>query len=187
MEKKFGEVLKALREKAGISQNQLGEKTGLTGSYFCMLESGKKPAPSDDVVKKIAKELETDEKELLEIAHLDRAPRDIKSKVRNVDFHKRMNRYLVDDFLPFSVLNLNIAKVDVRRVVEGLEKDPRRRAAYAKTIERVRNGRNFEEAKKLMRAHLESLPESQREDFVKLLAQLCRAKPDSRKPDKNQD
>ncbi len=54
MEKKFGETLKALREKAGVSQNQLGDKTGLTGSYFCMLESGKKPAPSDEVVKKIA-------------------------------------------------------------------------------------------------------------------------------------
>src|SRR5690349_13401530 len=74
----FAEFLRSGRERAGLTQAALAEKCGLTGSYISLLESGKKPAPSDRVVKRLASVLSLDAGAALEVAHLERAPEDIR-------------------------------------------------------------------------------------------------------------
>ena len=67
----FATYLKRKRESAGLTQVELAGKVGLTGSYISILESRKKPPPSDTVLKRLARALEVGEDEILEVAHLD--------------------------------------------------------------------------------------------------------------------
>lgn len=81
MAKSFAEILKEAREKAGLNQMELAQRVGLTGSYISILEAGKKPPPTDKVLKKIAQILGLDTAYLLGVAHLERTPPDIKETV----------------------------------------------------------------------------------------------------------
>jgi transcriptional regulator with XRE-family HTH domain len=58
----FGAVLKELRERAGLSQNQLAKLSGLDHSYLSRLESGQRH-PSYDAVARLAKVLARDKQE----------------------------------------------------------------------------------------------------------------------------
>jgi transcriptional regulator with XRE-family HTH domain len=62
----FGSVLKTMRERAGLSQNQLARLSGLDHSYLSRLESGQRH-PSYDTVARLARVLARDrqERELL--------------------------------------------------------------------------------------------------------------------------
>jgi transcriptional regulator with XRE-family HTH domain len=77
----FADELKRARLAAGLSQADLGDKAGLTGSYVCMLELGRKPAPSADVVGALARALGVDEARLQEIAALERTPEPVRKRV----------------------------------------------------------------------------------------------------------
>ncbi len=48
--------LKELREKAGITQNQLADKSGLSARYISLLETNKRN-PSDKAKQKLAEAL----------------------------------------------------------------------------------------------------------------------------------
>lgn len=55
----FGRILKALREKAGLSTHKLAEASGVSQSYISHVESGrKKNVPSPEILKKLADALE---------------------------------------------------------------------------------------------------------------------------------
>jgi len=71
-EKRFGEYVRELREKKGMSQKELAEMVGATSSYICAIERGTKPAPPYWTVKRIAEALELDPEELWELARKER-------------------------------------------------------------------------------------------------------------------
>ncbi|MFC1918942.1 helix-turn-helix domain-containing protein, partial [Chloroflexota bacterium] len=73
--RKFGARLRELREQAGLSQSQLAEKVGVNFTYLSKIESGAKSAPSEKVILKLAKALNTDKDELMTLA--GRVPSDI--------------------------------------------------------------------------------------------------------------
>lgn len=50
----FGEYLKALRERAGISQEALAEEAGISSAYISQLESGQRNPPSPHVLRQMA-------------------------------------------------------------------------------------------------------------------------------------
>lgn len=50
----FGEYLKALRERAGISQEALAEEAGISSAYVSQLESGQRNPPSPHVLRQMA-------------------------------------------------------------------------------------------------------------------------------------
>lgn len=107
---RFADFLRAAREKAGTTQAALAAACGLTGSYISLLESGRKPAPSDRVVRRLASALSLDPAEALEVAHLDRAPDDLRRTVdrlrsqaaREIALRERTAEAL----FPFSIWNL---------------------------------------------------------------------------------
>jgi transcriptional regulator with XRE-family HTH domain len=106
----FADFLRAAREKAGITQAALAARCRLTGSYISLLESGRKPAPSDRVVKRLAEALDLPAGSALEVAHLDRAPEDLrraldrlrKDAVRQQEWGDR----LAEEVFPVSIWSL---------------------------------------------------------------------------------
>lgn len=67
--KRFGEKLRTLRERNGITQRQLAEQLGFTNAYVSYLESGRKK-PNVELVLKIADIFQVTTDELVR-DHLD--------------------------------------------------------------------------------------------------------------------
>ena len=65
-DKRLGKVLKACREKKGMTQVQLAKRAKVTQAYVAMLETGAKKNPSLVTLKRIAKALKVDVGDLLE-------------------------------------------------------------------------------------------------------------------------
>jgi len=106
----FPAYLRKAREKSGLTQAAVATACGLTGSYISLLESGRKPAPSDRVVRKLASALDLDVEEALRTAHLDRAPRDLRADVDRLRRQAAMERDLrertADALFPLSLWSL---------------------------------------------------------------------------------
>jgi transcriptional regulator with XRE-family HTH domain len=61
----FGAALREYRRKAGISQRELAERTGLDFSYISKIENGRIPSPAADTIVMICEVLEIPPEELL--------------------------------------------------------------------------------------------------------------------------
>jgi len=66
MVKRLGTVLKKLRTAKGLTQEQLGNKVGVSDAYITMLETGARKNPSLDLLERLAKALKVKVGELLE-------------------------------------------------------------------------------------------------------------------------
>ena len=64
--KRFGMVLKRLREARGLTQQALADKAKVTDAYIAMLETGVRTNPTIDTLKRLAKALKVPVTELLE-------------------------------------------------------------------------------------------------------------------------
>jgi transcriptional regulator with XRE-family HTH domain len=53
----LGEQIKRLREAAGLTQEELGERAGLSRMYVQMIERGERPSPSLPALERIARAL----------------------------------------------------------------------------------------------------------------------------------
>jgi len=62
---KLAQRLRFLRNKAGLTQEEVAETTGFSVRYYQMLESRKPPAVKIDGIGKIAKALKTSPSKLL--------------------------------------------------------------------------------------------------------------------------
>jgi len=62
----LGTVLKKLRTAKGLTQEQLGNKVGVSDAYITMLETGARKNPSLDLLERLAKALKVKVGELLE-------------------------------------------------------------------------------------------------------------------------
>jgi len=88
----FAATLLQARSKAGLTQAHLAVAAGLTPSYLSFIENRKKPPPSDDVCRRLAKVLELPEKDLLEVAHMERAPEALRKHVQKLNHSLRKER-----------------------------------------------------------------------------------------------
>jgi transcriptional regulator with XRE-family HTH domain len=55
--KRFGVVLKDLREQRGLSQQTLADRVGVSDAYIAMLETGTRRNPSLTLLQRLAKAL----------------------------------------------------------------------------------------------------------------------------------
>ena len=78
---KFGQMVRELREKAGLSQRALGDKVGVDFTYISKIESGAKPPPSKKVLIKLATILNIDEEKMMILT--GKIPEDIAEMLRN--------------------------------------------------------------------------------------------------------
>lgn len=56
----FGDLLKRLRLDRGLTQDDLGRETGVSGAYISALETGKRAAPPHALVYSLARALDVD-------------------------------------------------------------------------------------------------------------------------------
>jgi transcriptional regulator with XRE-family HTH domain len=63
--KRFGSVLRDVREHRGLTQQQVAERASITQAYLAKLETGDKENPSLDIVRRLARALRVPLKELL--------------------------------------------------------------------------------------------------------------------------
>ncbi len=72
----FGARLRRLRERAGLSQEQLAERAGLSGNAIGALERGERRRPYPDTVRRLADALSLDEAQRAElVASIVRTPK----------------------------------------------------------------------------------------------------------------
>ncbi len=79
---RFGERVRELRKTKGLSQRALGEIVGVSFTYVSKIENEKLDFgdyPSEELIGKLAKALETDEDELLLLA--EKVPQHIRRRV----------------------------------------------------------------------------------------------------------
>ncbi|MBU5428189.1 helix-turn-helix transcriptional regulator [Tissierella pigra] len=74
----FGSMIRYLREKQGYSLKDLEDITGISPSYINRLERGTRACPSYPIIEKLAKALNADVTELLEISELSMTDGDVK-------------------------------------------------------------------------------------------------------------
>ncbi|MBI2287852.1 MAG: helix-turn-helix transcriptional regulator [Chloroflexi bacterium] len=66
--REFGIKLKELRNQAGLSQRELGDKVGVNFTYLSKIENGVLPPPSQKVILRLAEVLNADIDELMTLA-----------------------------------------------------------------------------------------------------------------------
>ena len=64
----IGKAIRILREKRGLSQTDVREKTGLEASYISRIETGKIRLPRVDTINKIAIAIDTTVDEIVKLA-----------------------------------------------------------------------------------------------------------------------
>ena len=64
-ESNFGHFLKSLRDRRRMSLRDVEKESGVSNAYIAQLEKGDRPAPSPDILKKLARAYNVTVRELL--------------------------------------------------------------------------------------------------------------------------
>lgn len=70
----LGSVLRALRERRGLSLRELGQLAEVDHAYIHRLETGAKESPSEDVLSKLTRALKAEKRESLMLRYLAEHP-----------------------------------------------------------------------------------------------------------------
>ncbi len=170
----FAAVLLAARAEAGLTQAELATAAGLTPSYLSFIENRKKPPPSDEVCRRLAKVLDMTPAKLVDVAHLERAPEPLRKRVRSLTHslkrerhsRKRLLESLLSPFLFGDPPGFNESAIDMlsisaarrRRIRDVLKAVGRRHADRERQVSRV----------------VDQLPERERAVLLAALAKLLK-------------
>jgi len=89
----FGDRVRELRIRAGLTQSQVAERIGVSNTYVSALESGRKAAPPHAVVVALSTCLAVDEAELWRLARAEREER-LRRRIAGVPTSQRF--YVVE-------------------------------------------------------------------------------------------
>ncbi|MFO0933431.1 MAG: helix-turn-helix domain-containing protein [Planctomycetota bacterium] len=172
----FASELKRGRIAAGLSQAELGARAGLTGSYVCMLELRRKPAPAPDVVEKLAAALGLDAARLQERAALERTPEPVRQRIVRLAKDRLRTRRNRDRLLSTTIFHIakrpGFMSEDVATAM-GLPADYR--SLFGRLAERVRRAPTESDAERESRDVLRDVPAREREALVQALPRLLGA------------
>jgi len=134
----LSQVLRALREKKGLTQDQLAKRAEVTQAYLAMLETGVKKNPSLEVLKRLAKVLRVSVDDLLEKgggtmaislqeAHLPTffkimLAEAARGKLSYADVGWHIGQYHLDTFELDEEAVLNVDEADLDRPTETLRR-----------------------------------------------------------------
>jgi transcriptional regulator with XRE-family HTH domain len=80
----FGKLLKRLRTERGLSLHAVADKIGSHKGYVSGIETGKVNPPSVNLCRKLARLLGQDEREMVLLAWIDKAPALIRDQVNQL-------------------------------------------------------------------------------------------------------
>jgi transcriptional regulator with XRE-family HTH domain len=169
----FAATLKKARRAAGFSQAQLAGRAGLTGSYVCVLESRRKPAPSPEVVEALAKALGIDDHELQEKAALDRTPERVRRRFFRLTRERGRVRRTRDRILTTTLFHVARRPGILSGAIAdalGLPED--RVSLLGRLTHRVREIRTVEEAASRSSDLLREVTARDRDALVRVLPSL---------------
>ncbi|MBT2641728.1 helix-turn-helix domain-containing protein [Bacillus sp. ISL-41] len=66
--KEFGEYLRSLRKRKGLTINQLEELSGISNAYISQIETGKRRTPSPEILQKLSSHLGVSHEHLMQKA-----------------------------------------------------------------------------------------------------------------------
>jgi len=174
----FADYLRDARKRAGLNQIELAERVGLTGSYISVLESRKKPPPSDKVLSRLARALDVPEGDMIEVAHLDKSPDDIRDRIKALDrrlrIERKVTKQLITGLLPSSLWHFGRVEGFHESAIEKLRLDPGKRRVLRKVLAKLKNltsRDDFEEQSKIV---IEALPAGDRSVLARVLPELVR-------------
>jgi transcriptional regulator with XRE-family HTH domain len=78
----FGDLVRTLRREHGLTLEDVARKIGSHKGYISGIENGKVNPPSVKIIKKYAKVLGQDVKELVRVAWVDKAPEIIREDAK---------------------------------------------------------------------------------------------------------
>jgi transcriptional regulator with XRE-family HTH domain len=78
----FGKAIQEAKELKGWTLEQIAKKVGTYKGYISSQITGHVNPPSAKLVKKLAKALEIDEKKLLVLSYIEKAPKEIREIAR---------------------------------------------------------------------------------------------------------
>ncbi len=84
----FGEYLRGLRKRAGLSQRELAQRAGIDFTYLSKIENGRVDPPAEETMRVLARAVGADADELL--ARARKMPRDLKQLVAQGSPEKAM-------------------------------------------------------------------------------------------------
>ncbi|MBI2850852.1 MAG: helix-turn-helix domain-containing protein [Chloroflexi bacterium] len=86
----FNKRLRELREKAGLSQNELASRVGISFTYLSKIENGVRPPPSEKVILKLAEALGCAKDDLMTLA--GRVPSDVAGILKNQELRQSIRK-----------------------------------------------------------------------------------------------
>jgi HTH-type transcriptional regulator, competence development regulator len=92
----FGERVRELRKAQGMSQRELADRAGIDFTYLSKIENGHMEPPSEQVIRRVAEELDADADELIVLA--DKFPSDLAQELKTPERVKALRRELAGDF-----------------------------------------------------------------------------------------
>lgn len=177
----FAVLLKRARKRAGLTQEALGKKAGLTGSYISMIESGRKPAPRPPVITRLCKALGVREKHLQDAAALERAPDPIRRRLEKVERDEKSAQRHRDRLLSTTLFHL-AHRGPVGAATPFLDLSPAQRGLLGRLLGRARTARSPEEAERKSNEVLEEASGREREMLARVLPAALAKAPGSEAP-----
>ncbi len=91
----FGERVRTLRKAQGLSQRDLAGRAGIDFTYLSKIENGRIEPPSEEVIRRVAQELDADADELIILA--DKFPSDLAQALKTPERVRALRRSLAGD------------------------------------------------------------------------------------------
>jgi transcriptional regulator with XRE-family HTH domain len=167
--KEFPLLLKRARKEAGLTQEALGRRASLTGSYISMLESGRKPAPRARVISSLCKALGIPERPLQEAAALERAPDPLRRRLARMEREGGTARRTRDRLLSSTLFHVAHRAGPLGVSSAYLDLSPAQRGLLQRLLSRVRGTRDAQEAEKRTEEVLSETSNSERDLLASVL------------------
>jgi transcriptional regulator with XRE-family HTH domain len=179
----FAAELKRARLAAGLSQGQVAERAGVTGSYVCLLELRRKPSPSEEVVRRLARALAIDEARLIELAALDRTPEPVRRRVMRLVRERGDVRRTRDVLLATSIFHMTREPGFWGRITsDALGLPEERLVVLGRIAARMKTIPSADQAESRSSEVLDDVTGKERDALVRLLPALLTRAPGTTSP-----
>lgn len=92
----FGQTIKKLRKERGVSQRDLAEQSGIDFTYLSKIENNRMEPPSEEAIRRIAKNLSANVDELILLAN--KFPSDLAQQIGTLERVTALRRQIAGDF-----------------------------------------------------------------------------------------
>lgn len=132
----FGDQIRELRKKLGLTQWQVASRTGVTNTYISALESGRKPAPPHAIVTALAACLQVSEASLWAIARAEREHR----LIQRIDGVPTSRRTPIISEPATNVGEADVSNIELEEAIQSLRESARnakQRRSLTKALEKL--------------------------------------------------